>query len=252
MKNRLAIPFVMGALLVISRPVQATSICLSAFTAEQFHELDVLVFPDRPYSPHLTEAVEGDPAQGAVRRLTQKETDGLRGAIARPFTGAVGNVRPAQDATLKKWFNSIPSAEFPAWTPQGDTTWVPQSWIGRTADAFIHLMQESGTAGRLKAATLGSTASRGHTIGVTQHTDADAAGRDIFLWTYIYRTTIDGELLTTLLAICEADIVTMSIEERDVRGVEHELARAWEARDRPLGGHPKPAIDGQLKTGHHA
>ena len=34
-----------------------------------------------------------------------------------------------------------------------------------------------------------------------------------FLWSYIYRVTVGDRLLTTLLAVCQADVVTMSDDE---------------------------------------
>jgi hypothetical protein len=219
-------------------PARANSICFSVLTADQLRELDVMVFPTHPYSPHLSEAVDGDAEQGAVRRLTRADIEKLRGAIAHPFTGAVSDVRSQEAiAPLRAWLTANPSAEVPAWdvaAAESDmpSAWVPRAWIGRTPDAFLHLMKESGNAGPIKATTLGAAASRGHTLGVTQHTASDSSGRDAFLWSYIYRLTVGGRLLTTLLAVCEADVVTMSDEEHELRALEQELAHAWATRDR--------------------
>src|SRR5712671_2973751 len=79
--------------LSVTAPARASSTCLSTLTADQLRELDVMVFPAHPYSAHLSEAVDGDAVQGAVRRLTRTDIEKLRGAIARPFTGAVRDVR---------------------------------------------------------------------------------------------------------------------------------------------------------------
>ena len=68
---------------------------------------------------------------------------------------------------------------------------------------------------------------------MTQHTAADSSGRDTFLWSYIYRATVGGQLLATLHAICKADVVTMSDDEHELRALEQELAHAWATRDRP-------------------
>jgi len=54
----------------------------------------------------------------------------------------------------------------------------------------------------------------------------------MFLWSYIYRATVSGQLITTLLGICQADLVTMSDDEHELRALEQQLARAWAARDR--------------------
>src|ERR1700730_3733046 len=161
-----------------------------------------MVFPAHPYSAHLSEAVDGDAAQGAVRRLTRKDIEKLRGAIAHPFAGPVSEIRSQEEiAALKAWLNANPSAELPAWdvtAAESDmpSAWVPRAWIGRTdADAFLHLMKEPGNAGPIKAMTLGAATSRGHTLGVTEHTADDSSGRETFLWSYIYRATVGGRLL---------------------------------------------------------
>jgi hypothetical protein len=217
---------------------RASSTCASVLTADQLRELDLMIVPAHPYSAHLNEAVDGDVAQGMVKRLTTTDIEKLRDAIAHPFVGAVTDIRSQQDiAALKGWLASNPSAELPAW----DTTaveidmpsaWVPRAWIGRAADDFLHLVKESGNAGSLKASTLGAATSRGRTLGVTHHIAADSSGHDMFLWSYIYRATVGGRLLTTLLAICQADVVTMSDDEHQLRALERQLARAWATRDR--------------------
>jgi hypothetical protein len=75
-------------------------------TADQLREVDVMVFPSHPYSPHLSEGVDGDTAQGLVKRLTGADIEKLRGVIARPFTGAVGNIQSQEDiGALKAWLN---------------------------------------------------------------------------------------------------------------------------------------------------
>jgi len=217
----------------------ASSRCTSVLTADELRELNLMIVPAHPYSAHLSEAVDGDTAQGAVKRLTRTDIEKLRGAIAHPFTGAVRDVVRSQEdiAALKAWLTANPSTELSAWdTTAGESdmpsAWVPRAWIGRTADDFLHLLKESGNAGPVKASTLGATTSRGQTLGVTHHIAADSSGRDMFLWSYIYRATVGGRLLTTLLAICEADVVTMSDEEHDLRALEQQLARAWATRDR--------------------
>jgi hypothetical protein len=224
--------------LSVTAPARASSTCLSVLTADQLRELDLMVFPAHPYSAHLSEAVDDDAAQGAVRRLTKADIEKLRGAIAHPFTGAVSDARSEEKtAALKAWLNANPSAELPAWdvtAAESDmpSAWVPRAWIGRTPDAFLHLMKEPGNAGPIKATTLGATTTRGHTLGVTQHIADDSSGRDTFLWSYIYRATVGGRLLTTLLAVCKADVVTMSNDEHELRALEQELAHAWATRDR--------------------
>ena len=217
---------------------RADSTCLSVLTADQLRELDVIVFPAYPYSAHLSEAVEDDAAQGAVKRLTSANIEKLRGAIAHPFTGSVGDARSEEKtAALKTWLKANPSAELPAWDVTAGESgspsdWVPREWIGRTPEAFLHLMKESGNAGPIKATALGAATNQGHTLGVTEHVASDSSGRNTFLWSYIYRATVGGRLLTTLLAICQADVVTMSDDEHALRALEQELAHAWATRDR--------------------
>jgi hypothetical protein len=238
MRNTSIVLLLLTITLNVASPAQANSTCSSVLTADQLRELDLMIFPAHPYSAHLSDAVDGDTAQGAVRRLTRTDIEKLRGAIAHPFTGAVSDVRSQETiAALKAWLNGDPSAELPAWdvtAAESDmpSAWVPRAWIGRTADAFLHLMKESGNAGPIKATTLGAPTSRGDTLGVTQHTAADSSGRDTFLWSYIYRVTVGGRLLTTLLAICQADVVTMSDDEHELRALEQQLARAWSTRVR--------------------
>jgi hypothetical protein len=217
---------------------RASSTCSSVLTADQLRELNLMVVPAHPYSAHLSEAVDGDTARGTVKRLNRTDIEKLRGAIAHPFVGAVRDVRSQDDiAALKAWLNANPSAELPAWdvtAAESDmpSAWVPRAWIGRTADDFLHLLKESGNAGPIKASTLRAATSRGWTLGVTQHIAADSSGHDMFVWSYIYRATVGGRLLTTLLAICQADVVTMSDDEHELRALEQQLARAWATRDR--------------------
>jgi hypothetical protein len=54
--------------LSVTAPARASSTCLSVLTADQLRELDLMVFPAHPYSAHLSEAVDDDAAQRAVRR----------------------------------------------------------------------------------------------------------------------------------------------------------------------------------------
>jgi hypothetical protein len=191
--------------LSVTAPARANSTCLSVLTADQLGELDLMLFPAHPYSAHLSEAVDDDAAQGAVKRLTKADIGKLRGAIAHPFTGPVMTVQSQETITaLKAWLTANPSAELPAWdmaAAESDmpSAWVPRAWIGRTPDAFLHLVKEPGNAGPIKATTLGAATSRGRTLGVTQHTAADSSGRESFLWSYIYQATVGGRLLTTLL-----------------------------------------------------
>jgi hypothetical protein len=199
--------------------------------------LDVLIFPAQPYSAHLAEAADDDAVPGAVRRLTKTDIEKRRDAIAHPFTGPVRDVRSDEDLALKAWLKANPAADLPAWdaTEVGNglpSAWVPRAWIGRTADRFLHLMQESGNGGPIKTTTLAASTSHGRVLGVTEHTAVDSSGRDMFVWTYIYQATVAGRPLTTLLAICEADLVTMSDDEHQLRTLEQQLAHAWTTRDR--------------------
>src|SRR3982074_3565184 len=184
--------------LSVPAPARASSTCVSILTADQLRELDAMVFPTHPYSAHLMEGIGDDAAQGAVRRLTRADIAKLRGAIAHPFVGPVSGVRSQEEiAALKGWLSAKPWAELPAWdvtAAESDipSAWVPRAWIGRTPDAFLHLMQEPGNAGPIKAMTLGAGRRRGYTLGVAEHTADDSSGRDTFLWSYIYRATVGG------------------------------------------------------------
>jgi uncharacterized protein DUF4440 len=238
MRNTLIVLLASTFMLYGASAARASSACSSVLTADQLAELDVMVFPAHPYSAHLSEAIYGDTTQGTVKRLTRKEIETLRSAIAHPFLGSVRDVRSQEDiATLKAWLRSSPSGRLPAWdtaAAESDmpSAWVPRTWIERTADDFLHLVKEPGNAGPINATTLGAATSQGRTLGVTQHIAADSSGHDMFLWSYIYRATVGGRLMTTLLAICQADVVTMSDDEHELRALEQQLARAWATRDR--------------------
>ena len=217
---------------------RANSTCSSVLTADQLHALDGIVFPAYPYSAHLGEAIDADAAQGAVKRLTRTDIEKLRGAITHPFVGPVRELRSQEDiAALKAWLSANSSGKLPAWdtaAAESDwpSAWVPRAWIGRTADDYVHLVTESGNVGPITAGTLGGATTRGRIIGITQHIAADSSGRDMFLWSYIYRATVGGQLITTLLAVCRADVVMMSDDEHELRALEQQLARAWATRDR--------------------
>ncbi len=202
---------------------RANATCSSVLTADQLRELDRnLLSPDRPYSAHLSEASEDEGAQGTVKRLSKADIEKLRGAIAHPFVGSVRDIQSQEQITpLKTWLKANPSAELPAWdaTAGGPDArpalaWVPGDWVTRPADRFVNLVKESGNAGPIKSTVLGAATSVGQLLGVTQHVAADSSGHDMFLWSYIYQATIAGRRLTTLLAICEADLVAMSDDER--------------------------------------
>src|SRR5262249_38804345 len=109
---------------------------------------------------------------------------------------------------------------------------VPRDWLGRNADDFVHLLKERGNAGPIKTTTMAAETTRGLILGVTHHVAAASGGRDAFIWTYIYRANVGERLLTMLLAICRADIVVMTDDERDLRATEQQLAKAWSTRDR--------------------
>src|SRR5258706_58006 len=96
----------------VAASARASSTCLSVLTADELRELDLMIIPARPYSAHLSEAVDGDTAQGAVKRLIRTDIEKLRGAIAHPFIGAVRSIQSQEDiAALKAWLNANPSAE---------------------------------------------------------------------------------------------------------------------------------------------
>jgi hypothetical protein len=237
MKKPLVVPLLMTVVLNVAGLARAHSTCTSVLTADQLGQLDLMIFPAHPFSAHLNEGDDGDMALGPSKRLTVREVTKLRGAIAHPFTGPVGTVRPEEDAALKAWLNANPSAELPAWDATASESdnprdWVPRTWIGRTADEFPHLLKESGNVGPIKGTTLGAASSHGRAIGVTEHIAPDSSGHDVYVWSYIYQVTVGGQPLTTLLAICQADLVTISDDERELRTLEQQLARAWATRDR--------------------
>jgi hypothetical protein len=49
----------------------------------------------------------------------------------------------------------------------------------------------------------------------------------MFLWSYIYQATVGGQLITTLLAICQADVVTMSDDKLTLAGGCHISIAGW-------------------------
>ena len=221
-----------SALVLTASAARANSTCTSVLTADQLQQLNGMLF--FPFSPHLTEADEADGVQGAVKRLTRKEVDALRGAIVHPYRGQVGKPVPQLDAALRTWLRSNSSGQLPAWDSRAadDHAWVPREWVGRTAEALVNLMKANGNVGPMKPSALAAATTKSQELGITRHVALDATGRDVFMWTYIYRATVDGRLITTLLAMCQADIVVMSEDETDLRQIEQQLAKAWPTRDR--------------------
>jgi hypothetical protein len=227
--------FTMIVFLASASAAHGYSTCTSVLTADQLDDLHAMIFPGHPFDPHLTD--DGEPLQGPVRRLSRKDVDTMRDAILHPYQGVVGVANDELVAALNTWLRANPSGQLPAWdTRAGDDlsplAWVPREWAGRTAEGYVELLKAGGNAGPLKPSTVAAPTTKGRDIGITQFVARDQSGRDQFLWTYIYRATIDGRLLTTLLAVCQADVVVMSPDEIALREMEQQLSTAWPTRDR--------------------
>jgi hypothetical protein len=97
MRNRLMVLQLLTLLLGGAATAHATSMCASVLTDDQLRELNAIVGALRPFSPHLGDAVQGDGAEGPVKRLTPAEIEKWRGAIAHPFVGAVRIIQAQDD-----------------------------------------------------------------------------------------------------------------------------------------------------------
>jgi hypothetical protein len=104
--------------------------------------------------------------------------------------------------------NENASATVPGWVSTVTGIVVPQAWVGLGADVFLQLMNSNGDAGRLKVANLAGTVSKGGSVGVMERIADDSSAKPKFLWSYVYQANLNGQLITTPLTICSADVVT--------------------------------------------
>ena len=113
----------------------ANSTCLSVLTADQVGQLDLMLFPEHPYSAHLSEAMDNDAAQGAVKRLTKADIEKFRDAIAHPFNRPVMSVVSQERiAPLKVWLTANPSGELPAWDMAAGESDLPSDISSRDSE----------------------------------------------------------------------------------------------------------------------
>lgn len=183
--------------------LRADFTCSGILTEAQQEGFKALFSP--AYSPSLTHTGGAVTPANMAKSLSAADVNKL--SAAKPLVVKNGTLTAARAALLKGWLNENASASVPGWVSTAIGAVVPEAWVGLSADVFLQLVNNAGDAGRQKVANLAGTVSEGGTVAVLEQVAKNAAGKQKFLWTYVYEANLNGKLLNTPLKICSADVV---------------------------------------------
>lgn len=157
----------------------------------------------RPYSLSLVNTGGGNMA----KRLTAAQIQSLR---KYPAPVATNTLSDTHATLLRKWLNENATDGVPGWVSTAIGIAAPAAWVGLGADVLSQAVNGSGDAGRLQMANLAGTVTQGGKVGVLEQVADDRSGRPKFMASYVYAALINNRQVTTLLAICSADVITNS------------------------------------------
>jgi hypothetical protein len=177
--------------------------CAGPLTDPQRRGFEAIFSP--PYSPSLKH--QGGPV--APENMAKVLTDAQIKAMQKNTPALVKSVTldQSQANSLKGWLNASAQASVPGWLSTAVGITAPQAWVGVAADVFLQLVNGAGDEGRLKLANLAGLVSSGGQVGILEQVWPDKAGKLKFLWTYVYKATLNNKLVTTMLTACSADVV---------------------------------------------
>jgi hypothetical protein len=158
-----------------------------------------------PYSARLVRVGAAVTESNMYKQVNNDELKTLQ--VPTPVIVARYTLSTPRAVLLKSWLNDNASATLPGWLSTATSIVVPQAWVGLSADVFIQLINGSGDAGRLKEANLAGTVSQGGLVAMAEQVANDSSGKPKFLWIYIYQATLNGQTITTPLAVCAADVI---------------------------------------------
>ena len=179
----------------------AGTTCSGTLTEDQRKGFVALFNP--PYSAKLIH-VGGAITEANMSKLFSKD-DSQK--LRTPRVAASGKLNVKQADDLAGWLNENANAELPGWIAASTAIVIPSPWYNASVDVLIQLVNAQGSAGRQKAANLAGRVSKDGLIGVTEQVANDSSGNPKFVWTYVYQANLNGQQVTTPLAVCSADIV---------------------------------------------
>lgn len=183
--------------------------CQGALTQAQRDGFHQMFSP--PYSPSLDK--RGGGSMDMVKRLDASRLQSLRKS---PAPVASQTLASAHAALLRKFLNENATDSVPGWVSTAiggiGGIVVPGAWVGLGADALSQMANGAGDAGRLQLANLAGTVTEGGKIGVIEQVADNRSGQPKFIYSYIYTgpAQINNKQVTSLLAICSADVLVSS------------------------------------------
>ena len=153
-----------------------------------------------PYSLSLVSMGSGN----MVKRLNTSQLQILKKS---PVPVSTNTLSDTHATLLRKFLNENATDGVPGWISTAIGIAAPVAWVGIGADALSQAVNGSGDAGRLQVANLAGTVTQGGKVGVLEQVADDRSGRPKFMASYVYTAQINNSQVTTLLAICSADVV---------------------------------------------
>ena len=159
----------------------------------------------QPYSPSLSKVGPTVSPDNFSKKLTAAQLATL--SVPTPIVAASAVLDDAGAKFLKKALNDDAQLSVPGWFSTVIGAFVPQAWIGITADVMIQLLNGSGDAGRLSLSNLAGTVGPGGNVAVVERVAKSQGGGQKFIWAYSHTANLNGRPTTTLLYVCSADVV---------------------------------------------
>lgn len=192
-----------GAICVSS--AHADFSCGGPLTDEQVRGLEVMFKP--AYSPALTKIGSTVANGNFSKRLTPAQVTSL--TVDKPLVAATSVLNASQATFLKNALNDNATKSVPGWFSTFVGAFVPQAWVGITADVMIQLLNAQGDAGRLSLANIAGTVAPGGNVSVFERVSKDKSGAQKFIWAYSHTASLNGKPTTVLLFACAADVVVV-------------------------------------------
>ena len=172
--------------------------CQGTLTQAQRAGFEQMFSP--PYSLSLVSMGSGN----MVKRLNTSQLQILKKS---PVPVSTNTLSDTHATLLRKFLNENATDGVPGWISTAIGIAAPVAWVGIGADALSQAVNGSGDAGRLQVANLAGTVTQGGKVGVLEQVADDRSGRPKFMASYVYTAQINNSQVTTLLAICSADVV---------------------------------------------
>lgn len=188
---------------IFAVPAHAEFSCGGVLTEIQMRGFDTLFKP--AYSPALSQMGPTVANGNFSKKLTGAQLTSL--TVDKPQVAASATLGQAEAKFLKDALNANAQSSVPGWISTFIGAFIPQAWVGVTADVMIQLINGSGDAGRLSLANIAGTVAVGGNVSVVQRVAKDNNGAQKFIWAYSHTANLNGKPTTVLLHACAADVV---------------------------------------------